>query len=121
MELTIHVARRPGVTPCDPVGERIARRIEMGIISWIILGAVVGVGARLVFAGQFRHPGPVTVSGAILGALVGGGIFSLIASRGVSGLDAVSLLLALAGAALVLAAIRKPGYTEPRTPQARAH
>lgn len=93
----------------------------MGIISWIILGAVVGVAAKLLFAGRFPDAASVTVAAGILGALLGGGIFSLIAGRGISGLDAVSLLIALAGSVLTLAAVRKLGYADPRTPETPAH
>ena len=49
------------------------------------------------------------------GAFLGGAIFSLIADRGVSGVDAVSLLIAFAGAALLLMLARKAGHAEPKT------
>jgi len=53
--------------------------------------------------------------GGIAGAFLGGALFSLIADRGVTGLDPVSLLLAFVGAALLLTIVRKAGYAQPRT------
>jgi uncharacterized membrane protein YeaQ/YmgE (transglycosylase-associated protein family) len=85
----------------------------MGIIGWIVVGAVVGLLASWLIPGRF--PGGVlgAVAGGAAGAFVGGGIFSLIADRGAAEFDAVSLLSACFGAALVLRAVRKAGYAEP--------
>jgi len=87
----------------------------MGIISWLVLGTIVGSLANWLIPGRF--PGGLigTIVGGIAGAFLGGALFSLIADRGVTGLDPVSLLLALAGAALLLTIVRKAGYAQPRT------
>jgi uncharacterized membrane protein YeaQ/YmgE (transglycosylase-associated protein family) len=86
----------------------------MSIIGWIVLGTIVGLaGDRLVSA---KFPGGIlgTIAGGAAGAFIGGAVFSLIADRGVSSFDALSMLLALAGAALLLTAVHKAAYAEPR-------
>jgi uncharacterized membrane protein YeaQ/YmgE (transglycosylase-associated protein family) len=84
----------------------------MGIISWILLGTIMGFLANWLVPGRF--PGGVlgTVAGGTAGAFLGGAIFSLIASRTVSGFDVLSLLIAFIGAALLLMVVRKAGYAE---------
>jgi uncharacterized membrane protein YeaQ/YmgE (transglycosylase-associated protein family) len=64
----------------------------MGIVSWIVLGTIMGFLANLFVPGRF--PGGVlgTVAGGMAGAFLGGALFSLIADRGVAGFDVVSLL-----------------------------
>ena len=100
----------------SPGDRRVDRKgNEMGIVSWIVLGTIVGVLANWLLPGRF--PGGVlgTISGGMAGAFLGGAIFSLVASRGVSGLDAVSLLIAFVGATLLLTIVRKAGHAEPGT------
>ena len=57
----------------------------MGIISWIVLGLIAGVLAKLIMPG--RDPGGiiVTILIGIAGAIVGGFLFSLFGGGGVSG------------------------------------
>jgi uncharacterized membrane protein YeaQ/YmgE (transglycosylase-associated protein family) len=85
----------------------------MSIISWILLGTIMGFLANWLVQGKF--PGGVlgTITGGVAGAFLGGAIFSLIANRGVSGFDIASLLIAFVGAALLLTVVRKAGYAEP--------
>jgi uncharacterized membrane protein YeaQ/YmgE (transglycosylase-associated protein family) len=87
----------------------------MGILSWIVLGTIMGFLVNWLVPGNF--PGAVlgTVAGGVAGAFLGGAVFSLIASRSVSGFDVVSLLIAFIGAALLLTVVRKAGYAQPRT------
>jgi uncharacterized membrane protein YeaQ/YmgE (transglycosylase-associated protein family) len=85
----------------------------MGIISWIVLGTIMGFLANWLVPGKF--PGAVlgTMVGGIAGAFLGGAIFSLVANRGVAGFDLGSLLIAFVGAALLLTVLRKAGYARP--------
>jgi uncharacterized membrane protein YeaQ/YmgE (transglycosylase-associated protein family) len=87
----------------------------MSIVSWIVLGTIVGILVNWLLPGKF--PGGVvgTIAGGTAGAFLGGAIFSLAANRGVSGFDALSLLIAFVGAALLLLIVRKAGYAQPRT------
>lgn len=75
----------------------------MGVLTWILLGLIAGfIASRIV-----NHHG----SGALLdvvigmfGALLGGWVFSALGSHGISGFNFHSLLVAVAGSVLVLAA-----------------
>jgi uncharacterized membrane protein YeaQ/YmgE (transglycosylase-associated protein family) len=89
---------------------------DMSIISWLALGTLIGVLSNWILPGRF--PGGLlgTIAGGTAGAFLGGAIFTLLAGRGVSGFDLVSLLIALVGAGLLLAAVRKAAYTEPWAP-----
>ena len=73
----------------------------MGIISWIILGAIAGfLGSKIVNkSGQGMIFDLVLV---IVGAIVGGLIFSAFGASGVTGLNIYSLIVAVVGAVVVL-------------------
>ena len=87
----------------------------MGIISWILLGTIMGFLANWLIPGKFPGGGLGTIAGGAAGSFLGGAVFSLIANRGVAGFDVVSLLIAFVGAALLLTVVRKAGYAQPRT------
>lgn len=73
----------------------------MGFISWIVLGLVAGfIGSKIVNKkgeGFFLD----LVLG-IVGAVVGGWLFSFIGGHGVTGLNIYSLMVAVIGAIVVL-------------------
>ena len=73
----------------------------MGIISWIILGAIAGfLGSKIV-----NKTGPGLIMDIVLGivgAIVGGVIFSAFGASGVTGLNIWSLIVAVIGAVVVL-------------------
>ena len=73
----------------------------MGIISWIILGAIAGfIGSKIVNkTGQGLIMDIVL---GIVGAIVGGLIFSAFGATGVTGLNIWSLIVAVIGAVVVL-------------------
>ena len=86
----------------------------MSIASWIVLGALVGLGARRLRPGRFPGGSPgAAVTGAV-GGFVGGGVFAALDDRTVSGFDLVTAATALVGAALMLTAMQKADYAEPR-------
>jgi uncharacterized membrane protein YeaQ/YmgE (transglycosylase-associated protein family) len=76
-------------------------RKKMGIISWIILGAIAGfLGSKIVNkTGQGLIMDIVL---GIVGAIVGGVICSQIFGVGVTGLNISSLIVAVVGAVVVL-------------------
>ncbi|OQY60193.1 MAG: hypothetical protein B6245_02760 [Desulfobacteraceae bacterium 4572_88] len=78
----------------------------MGILSWIILGLIVGVLAKWIMPG--KDPGGliVTILIGIAGAFVGGFISSFLGFGSFRGFDIRSLLIAIGGAVLLLAAYR---------------
>jgi uncharacterized membrane protein YeaQ/YmgE (transglycosylase-associated protein family) len=73
----------------------------MTIISWIILGLIAGfVGAKIVNReGQGFW---LDIALGIIGALVGGFLFSLFGASGVTGLNIWSMIVAIVGSIAVL-------------------
>ena len=73
----------------------------MSIISWIILGLIAGfIGSKIVDSqGQGFW---LNIALGIVGALVGGFLFSLFGSTGVTGLNMWSIVVAIVGAVVVL-------------------
>ena len=74
----------------------------MGILSWIILGLIVGIIAKFFMPG--KDPGGIfiTIILGIAGAFVGGFIGSALGLGSVSGFDIRSLLIAVGGSILLL-------------------
>ncbi|RWX51878.1 putative membrane protein YeaQ/YmgE, transglycosylase-associated protein family [Candidatus Electrothrix marina] len=78
----------------------------MGILTWIVMGLLVGVLAKFIMPG--KDPGGifVTILIGIAGAFVGGFIGSLLGFGTVTGFNIVSILLATGGGVLLLALYR---------------
>jgi uncharacterized membrane protein YeaQ/YmgE (transglycosylase-associated protein family) len=74
----------------------------VGILSWIVLGLVVGVLAKWIMPGD--DPGGIVLTSllGIAGALVGGFIGSLLGLGTFTGFNLGSIALAVAGALLIL-------------------
>jgi len=73
----------------------------MSILAWIILGLIAGfIGSKIV---NKRGEGLLLdIVLGIVGALVGGWLFSTFGAAGVTGLNIYSLIVAVVGAVLVL-------------------
>ena len=73
----------------------------MSIISWIILGLIAGfIGSKIV---NRRGSGiMLDIVLGIVGAIVGGIIFSAFGGQGVTGLNLYSMLVAIVGSIVVL-------------------
>jgi uncharacterized membrane protein YeaQ/YmgE (transglycosylase-associated protein family) len=86
----------------------------MSIVSWIAVGVLVGLVVERLERGRF--PGGRGGAGAtgIAGALIGGGGFAVLDGRSVTAFDAVTVVSALVGAVLVLAAMHEADHAEPR-------
>ncbi|HVR28990.1 MAG TPA: GlsB/YeaQ/YmgE family stress response membrane protein [Thermoanaerobaculia bacterium] len=78
----------------------------MGILTWILLGLIVGFLAKLIMPG--RDPGGViiTILLGIAGALLGGFIGTALGFGTVDGINIGSVALATLGAFLLLALYR---------------
>lgn len=73
----------------------------MSIIGWLILGLVAGFVASKLVNNQGQGLVLDIVLG-IVGAFVGGFLFSLIGASGVTGFNLYSMLVAVVGAVVVL-------------------
>jgi uncharacterized membrane protein YeaQ/YmgE (transglycosylase-associated protein family) len=73
----------------------------MSIISWIVLGLIAGfIGSKLVNKkgeGLF-----LDIALGIVGAVIGGWLFSVFGMHGVTGLNLYSLIVAVVGAVIFL-------------------
>ena len=73
----------------------------MSILAWIILGLVAGfIGSKLV--NKTGEGLIMDIVLGIVGAVVGGFVFSLFGGSGVTGLNIYSLVVAVIGAIVVL-------------------
>ena len=76
----------------------------MGIFSWIIVGLIAGVLAKWIMPGEQKAGFFVTMALGIVGGLLGGFVMSLITGEGVTDFNLTTLLVATAGALVVLVA-----------------
>jgi uncharacterized membrane protein YeaQ/YmgE (transglycosylase-associated protein family) len=77
----------------------------MGIVAWIILGLIAGfIGSKIV--NKTGEGFFLDIALGVVGAIVGGFIFSLFGAQGVTGLNIWSLIVAVIGAIIVLVAYR---------------
>jgi uncharacterized membrane protein YeaQ/YmgE (transglycosylase-associated protein family) len=74
---------------------------EMGIIAWLVLGLIAGfIGSKIV-----NHTGSGLIMDIVLGvvgAMVGGFLFSFFGAAGVTGFNIYSMIVAVVGAVVVL-------------------
>jgi uncharacterized membrane protein YeaQ/YmgE (transglycosylase-associated protein family) len=79
------------------------RRKAMSIIGWLILGLIAGfIGSKLV---NSQGSGLVLdIVLGVVGAIVGGFLFSLIGAAGITGFNLYSMFVAVVGAIVVLVA-----------------
>ena len=73
----------------------------MSIIAWIVLGLIAGfIGSKIV--NKTGEGLILDIVLGIVGAIVGGFVFSLFGASGVTGLNIYSLIVAVIGAVVVL-------------------
>jgi uncharacterized membrane protein YeaQ/YmgE (transglycosylase-associated protein family) len=80
----------------------LSRRLAMGIVSWIIMGLIVGVLAKFIMPGKDPKGCIITVLLGIGGAFVGGFLGSKLGLGTFRGFDFRSLALAVGGAMVLL-------------------
>lgn len=74
----------------------------MGIILWIVFGALVGWIASLIMNTDAQQGSIMNIVVGIVGAVLGGWIMSLLGKGGVSGFNIYSFLVALLGAIVLI-------------------
>lgn len=82
----------------------------MGIISWIIVGALAGWIASIIMKKNAQMGGFANIVVGIIGALIGGWIASALGMSKVTGVNIYSIFISIIGAVILLAiinAIRK--------------
>jgi uncharacterized membrane protein YeaQ/YmgE (transglycosylase-associated protein family) len=73
----------------------------MGILAWIVLGLIAGfIGSKIV--NKSGEGFFLDIILGIVGAVVGGWLFSFFGGHGVAGLNVYSLVVAVLGAIVVL-------------------
>ena len=74
----------------------------MGILTWIVLGLIAGfIASKIV-----NHTGQgllLDILLGVIGAVVGGYLFSLFGAEGATGLNIYSMFVAVVGSVIVLA------------------
>ncbi|MBK6281155.1 MAG: GlsB/YeaQ/YmgE family stress response membrane protein [Gammaproteobacteria bacterium] len=78
----------------------------MGILSWIVMGLIVGVLAKFIMPGKDPGGFVITVALGIGGAFVGGYIGSFLGLGAVSGINVASIFISTLGAIVLLAVYR---------------
>ncbi len=73
----------------------------MSIVSWIVVGLIAGfIGSKLV--NKTGEGFFLDIVLGIVGAVIGGWLFSLFGMQGVTGLNIYSMIVAIVGAVVVL-------------------
>jgi uncharacterized membrane protein YeaQ/YmgE (transglycosylase-associated protein family) len=73
----------------------------MSVIAWIVLGLIAGfIGSKLV--NKTGEGFFLDIALGIVGAVIGGWLFSLFGMQGVTGLNIYSLIVAVVGAVVFL-------------------
>lgn len=78
----------------------------MGIILWIIFGALVGWVASMIMNTNEEQGAFLNIAVGVVGAVAGGWIMSFLGAGGVSGFNLYSFAVALVGAVALIATIQ---------------
>lgn len=78
----------------------------MGIIAWLIFGALAGWIASMIIGNNEEQGALGNIIVGILGAIVGGFVARVLGVDGITGFNVVSLLVAIVGAVGLLAVFR---------------
>ncbi|CAN5621437.1 hypothetical protein BH23DEI1_BH23DEI1_14800 [soil metagenome] len=78
----------------------------MNILLWIILGALAGWIASLVMKTNREQGTLIDIVVGIVGAFIGGLLFSMLGAQGVTGFNIWSFFVAIVGAVVLLAIVK---------------
>ena len=74
----------------------------MGIIGWIIIGALAGWIASLITGNDNKMGAGMNILVGLIGGIIGGIIMNLLGGYGITGFNIWSLLVATGGAVILL-------------------
>ncbi|MDD2220986.1 MAG: GlsB/YeaQ/YmgE family stress response membrane protein [Clostridia bacterium] len=74
----------------------------MGIIGWVIIGALAGWIASLITGNDKKMGAGMNILVGVIGGLIGGLVMNLIGGYGITGFNLWSLLVATVGAIILL-------------------
>ncbi|MCB9148669.1 MAG: GlsB/YeaQ/YmgE family stress response membrane protein [Caldilineaceae bacterium] len=74
----------------------------MGLISWIVFGAIVGWIASMIMNRNDRMGCLANIATGVIGGVVGGFLANIIGGHGVSGFNVSSFVVAIIGAVIFL-------------------
>src|SRR4051794_23409366 len=97
----VHQCRSDVTTPCVSLARGSIPLPAMGLLGWILVGLIAGLLARWIVKDS-RTGCIYTVVVGVLGALIGGGLMSLIDEQGVTEFSLRSIVVAALGAVLLL-------------------
>ena len=80
--------------------------VQMGLLSWIVMGLLAGALARFLLPGRDALGCITTSLVGIVGAVVGGFVATKLVFGGFQGFDIYSLIIATLGAILFLLLVR---------------
>jgi uncharacterized membrane protein YeaQ/YmgE (transglycosylase-associated protein family) len=86
----------------------------MGIIAWIIFGAISGWLASIIARTNERQGWLANIVVGMVGALVGGLLFNLLGGAGITGFNLWSLFVAVIGAVIFLSTVKLFWHSGPR-------
>jgi uncharacterized membrane protein YeaQ/YmgE (transglycosylase-associated protein family) len=75
----------------------------MSLLAWVFLGLIAGFIASKIVS-RTGQGLVLDITLGIVGAIIGGSLFTIFGMAGVTGFNAYSLLIAVVGAAILLAA-----------------
>lgn len=78
----------------------------MGIILWIVFGALVGWVASMIMKTNAQQGALLNIVVGIVGAVLGGWIMSSLGETGTTGFNLYSFLVALLGAIVLIAIVK---------------
>ena len=85
----------------------------MGLLSWVVFGALAGWVASIIVGRNNRQGCLMNIIVGIIGALLGGFLFSIVGETPVTGLNLWSFFVALIGSIILIAffrAVRGPQH-----------
>lgn len=77
----------------------------MGIISWIIIGALAGWIASMLTGRNEKMGAFANIAVGIIGGFIGGFVMSILGGQGVTGFNIWSLLVSILGSVILLAIV----------------